>query len=92
MYSLAVMYAGLSLMSRVYLLDRQKDVMKAVQRVRQKAKKTSNLTITKEQQVDVKTVELKTIIQIVPSDPRYELESERLRCGAKFGLLAFARA
>jgi hypothetical protein len=51
-------------------LDQQGDVMDAVQRMRMKAKNAGKLESTKEQKVEVKTVETKTIVQIVPSDPQ----------------------
>ena len=52
------------------VLDQQPDVMNAVQRMRKKAKDGGKLESTKEQKVEVKTVEQKTVIEIVPSDPQ----------------------
>lgn len=51
-------------------LDQQSDLMDAVQRMRKKAKDNGKLESSKEQKVEVKTVETKTIIEIVPSDPQ----------------------
>jgi hypothetical protein len=50
-------------------LDQQGDVMDAVQRMRKKAKDGGKLEATKEQKVEVKTVETKTVIEIQPSNP-----------------------
>ena len=51
-------------------LDQQGDVMDAIQRMRKKAKDGGKLQTTKEQKVEVKTVEQKTIIEIQPSNPQ----------------------
>jgi hypothetical protein len=51
-------------------LDQQSDVMDAIQRMRKKAKDGGKLETTKEQKIEVKTVEQKTIIEIQPSDPQ----------------------
>src|ERR1051325_5783451 len=51
-------------------LDQQGEVMDAVQRMRKKAKDGGKLQTTKEQKIEVKTVEQKTIIEIQPSDPQ----------------------
>lgn len=51
-------------------LDQQSDVMDAVQRMRKKAKDNGKLESTKEQKVEVKTVETKTIVEIRPADPQ----------------------
>jgi hypothetical protein len=51
-------------------LDQQSGVMDAVQRMRKKAKDGGKLESSKEQKVEVETVESKTIIKIVPSDPQ----------------------
>ena len=51
-------------------LDQQSDVMEAVQRMRKKAKDAGKLESTKEQKVEVKTVETKTIIEVKPADPQ----------------------
>ena len=51
-------------------LDQQSDVMDAVQRMRKKAKDGGKLESSKEQKVEVKTVETKTIVEIHPSDPQ----------------------
>src|SRR5262249_51284036 len=51
-------------------LDQQSDVMDAVQRMRKKAKDSGNLKTTKEQKVETKTVESKTIIEVQPSNPQ----------------------
>ena len=45
-------------------LDQQGDVMDAVQRMRKKAKDAGKLETTKEQKVEVKTVEQKTVIVV----------------------------
>jgi len=50
-------------------LDQQTDVMSAVQRMRKKAKDSGKLESSKEQKVEVKTVEQKTVIEIQPSNP-----------------------
>jgi hypothetical protein len=50
-------------------LDQQSDVMDAVQRMRKKAHDGGKLTTSKEQKVEVKTIESKTIIEVLPSDP-----------------------
>ncbi|HEY1336861.1 MAG TPA: DUF3300 domain-containing protein [Bryobacteraceae bacterium] len=52
------------------VLDQQNDVMDAVQRMRKKAKDGGKLQTSKEQKVEVKTVEQKTVIEIQPSDPQ----------------------
>ena len=51
-------------------LDQQADVMDAVQRMRKKAKDGGKLETTKEQKIEVKTVEQKTIIEIQPANPQ----------------------
>jgi hypothetical protein len=51
-------------------LDQQGDVMDAVQRMRKKAKDSGKLESTKEQKVEVKTIESKTIVEIQPSNPQ----------------------
>jgi hypothetical protein len=51
-------------------LDQQVDVMEAVQRMRKKAKDGGKLETSKEQKVEVKTVENKTVIEIQPSNPQ----------------------
>ncbi len=51
-------------------LDQQSDVMNAVQRMRKKAKDGGKLETTKEQKVEVKTIESKTIIEIQPANPQ----------------------
>jgi hypothetical protein len=51
-------------------LDQQSDVMDAVQRMRKKAKDAGKLESTKEQKVEVKTVESKQVIEIAPSNPQ----------------------
>jgi hypothetical protein len=51
-------------------LDQQADVMEAIQRMRKKAKDGGKLESSKEQKVEVKTVEQKTIIEIQPSNPQ----------------------
>jgi hypothetical protein len=51
-------------------LDQQSEVMDAVQRMRKKAKDGGKLESSKEQKVEVKTVEQKTVIVIQPSDPQ----------------------
>lgn len=51
-------------------LDQQRDVMDAVQRMRKKAKDGGKLQTTKEQKVEVKTIENKTIVEIQPSNPQ----------------------
>jgi hypothetical protein len=51
-------------------LDQQGDVMDAVQRMRKKAKDGGKLQTSKEQKIEVKTVEQKTIIEIQPADPQ----------------------
>ena len=50
-------------------LDQQSDVMDAVQRMRMKAKNAGKLESSKEQTVEVKTIESKTIVEIQPSNP-----------------------
>jgi hypothetical protein len=52
------------------VLDQQSDVMEAVQRMRKKAKDGGKLESTKEQKVEVKTVETKTVIEIQPTNPQ----------------------
>jgi hypothetical protein len=51
-------------------LDQQGDVMDAIQRMRKKAKDSGNLKSSKEQKVEVKTVESKQVIVIEPADPQ----------------------
>lgn len=51
-------------------LAQQSDVMDAIQRMRRKAKDAGKLDSTKEQKVEVKTVEQKTIVEIKPADPQ----------------------
>jgi hypothetical protein len=51
-------------------LDQQGDVMEAVQRMRKKAKDAGKLESSKEQKVEVKTIETKTVIEIQPSNPQ----------------------
>ena len=51
------------------VLDQQTDVMDAIQRMRTKAKNGGKLQSSKEQNVEVKTVESKTVIEIKPSNP-----------------------
>ena len=51
-------------------LDQQTDVMDAVQRMRMKAKNAGKLETTKEQKIEVKTVEQKTIVEIQPANPQ----------------------
>ncbi|SPE23901.1 conserved exported hypothetical protein [Candidatus Sulfopaludibacter sp. SbA3] len=51
-------------------LDQQSDVMDSIQRMRKKAKDGGKLETTKEQNVEVKTIENKTIIEIQPSNPQ----------------------
>src|SRR5947209_11556240 len=51
-------------------LDQQADVMDAIQRMRKKAKDGGKLQTTKEQKVEVQTVEQKTVIVIQPADPQ----------------------
>ena len=50
-------------------LDQQTDVMDAVQRMRAKAKSSGHLESSKEQKVEVKTIEQKSVIVIEPSNP-----------------------
>jgi uncharacterized membrane protein YgcG len=50
-------------------LEQQPEVMDAVQRMRKKAKDAGKLDSSKEQKVEVKTVETKTVIVIEPSNP-----------------------
>ncbi len=52
------------------VLDQQSAVMDAVQRMRMKAKSGGKLESTKEQKVEVKTGESKTVIEIQPSNPQ----------------------
>src|SRR5262249_42964619 len=52
------------------VLDQQADVMDAIQRMRKKAKDAGKLSSSKEQKVEVKTVESKTVIEIQPSNPQ----------------------
>ena len=52
------------------VLEQQSEVMDAVQRMRKKAKDGGKLETSKEQKVEVKTVESKTVIIIEPSDPQ----------------------
>jgi hypothetical protein len=51
-------------------LDQQSEVMDAVQRMRKKAKDGGKLESTKEQKVEVKMIENKTIVEIQPSNPQ----------------------
>ena len=51
-------------------LDQQSAVMDAVQRMRKKAKDGGKLESSKEQKVEVKTIENKNIIEIKPADPQ----------------------
>ncbi len=51
-------------------LDQQNEVMDAIQRMRKKAKDGGKLETTKEQKVEVKTIETKTIIEIQPANPQ----------------------
>jgi hypothetical protein len=51
-------------------LEQQAELMDAVQRMRKKAKDGGKLQSTKEQKVEVKTVESKSVIVIEPSDPQ----------------------
>jgi hypothetical protein len=51
-------------------LDQQAEVMAAVQRMRKKAQDGGKLASSKEQKVEVKTVENKSVIVIEPSDPQ----------------------
>src|SRR5947209_6692826 len=51
-------------------LDQQADVMDAIQRMRKKAKDGGKLQTTKEQKVEVQTVEKKTVIEIQPANPQ----------------------
>jgi hypothetical protein len=51
-------------------LDQQSDVMDAVQAMRMKAKNGGKLETGKEQKVEVKTIETKTIIEIQPANPQ----------------------
>ena len=51
-------------------LDQQSQVMDAVQRMRKKAKDAGKLESTKEQKIEVKTIESKTIVEIRPADPQ----------------------
>ncbi len=52
------------------VLDQQSDVMDAVQRMRAKAKQSGKLNSTKEQTVETKIIESKTIVEIQPADPQ----------------------
>ena len=52
------------------MLDQQTDVMDAIQRMRMKAKSGGKLESSKEQKVEVKTVESKTVIEIQPANPQ----------------------
>ena len=47
--------------------------MDAIQRMRKKAKDGGKLETTKEQKVEVKTIETKTIIEIQPCEPTGDL-------------------
>jgi hypothetical protein len=51
-------------------LDQQTETMNAVQRMRKKAKDGGKLESTKEQKVEVTTIENKNIIEIKPADPQ----------------------
>jgi len=50
-------------------LDQQGDVMDAVQRMRKKAEEKGSLTSNKEQTVETKVVESKTVIVVQPTNP-----------------------
>jgi hypothetical protein len=50
-------------------LDQQGDVMDAVQRMRKKAEEKGSLTSNKEQTVETKVVEQKTVIVVQPTNP-----------------------
>lgn len=52
------------------VLDQQAEVMDAVQRMRKKAKDGGKLQSSKEQKIEVQTVESKQVIVIQPSDPQ----------------------
>jgi uncharacterized membrane protein YgcG len=51
-------------------LDQQSDVMDACQRMRKKAKDSGKLESSKEQNVEIKTVENKTVIEVQPANPQ----------------------
>jgi len=51
-------------------LDQQSEVMDAVQRMRKKAKDSGKLESSKEQKVEVQTIESKTVVVIQPADPQ----------------------
>jgi hypothetical protein len=51
-------------------LDQQSEVMDAIQRMRKKAKDAGKLFTTKEQKIDVKTIESKQVIEIQPANPQ----------------------
>ena len=51
-------------------LDQQSEVMDAVQRMRKKAKDGGKLETSKEQKIEVQTIENKTVIEIKPSNPQ----------------------
>ena len=51
-------------------LDQQGEVMDAVQRMRKKAKDGGKLETTKEQKIEVTTIENKNVIEIKPADPQ----------------------
>jgi hypothetical protein len=51
-------------------LDQQTEVMDACQRMRKKAKDSGKLESSKEQKVEVKTVEQKTVIEVQPANPQ----------------------
>src|SRR6185503_7249980 len=50
-------------------LDQQSEVMDAVQRMRKKAKDSGKLETSKEQKVEVTTIETKQVIEIKPASP-----------------------
>ena len=52
------------------VLDQQGEVMDAVQRMRKKAKDGGKLDTTKEQKIEVTTIENKNVIVIKPADPQ----------------------
>jgi hypothetical protein len=51
-------------------LDQQNEVMDAVQRMRKKAKDAGKLSTTKEQKIETKVIENKTIVEIQPANPQ----------------------
>jgi hypothetical protein len=52
------------------VLNQQAEVMDAVQRMRKKAKDGGKLETTKEQKIEVTTIENKNVIEIKPADPQ----------------------